>query len=111
MRLALKHEEEAVYALQQAFSIEPNDAELGRTVADMATDLENFDVALNAYIETAQLSDTQEDIFQAIHDMFMKFKNHPDVPQNEWLEGINKWRTKFPTNPEVIRLSSELMRG
>ena len=31
---ALKHEEEAVYALQQAFSIEPENAELGRTVAD-----------------------------------------------------------------------------
>ena len=109
--VALKHEEEAVYALQQAFSIEPNDANLGRTVADMATDLENFDVALDAYIETAQLPDTQEDIFQATYDMFMKFKNHPDVPQSQWLEGINKWRAKFPTNPAVIRFSGELMRG
>lgn len=109
--VALKHEEEAIYALQQAFNLNKNDAELGRTVADMATDLENFEVALETYIETARLPDTQEDIFEATYNMFIKFKNHPDVPQNEWHDGINKWRTAFPTNPEVIRLTSELMRG
>lgn len=109
--VALKHEEEAIYALQQAFNLDKNDANLGRTVADMATDLENFEVALETYIETARLPDTQEDIFEATYNMFVKFKNHSDVPQNEWLDGINKWRTAFPTNPEVIRLTSELMRG
>ena len=109
--VALKHEEEAIYALQQAFSIDANDPELGRTVADMAADLDNFDVALNAYIETALLPNTQEDIFQATYNMFQKFKSSEDVTKNEWMDGINTWRTKFPTNPEVIRLAGELLRG
>lgn len=109
--VALKHEEEAIYALQQAFNLDKNNADLGRVVADMATDLEDFNVALDAYIETAQLPDAQEDIFQATYDMFVKFKNHPDVSKNEWIDGINKWRIAFPSNPEVIRLTGELMRG
>ena len=109
--VALKHEEEAIYALRQAFSIETNNAELGRTVADMASDLDNFEIALDAYIETALLPDASKDIFQATYDMFRKFKNSEDISQNEWMDGITKWRTKFPTNPEVIRLAGELLRS
>jgi len=108
--VALKHEEEAVYALQQAFSLEPENAELGRTVAEMAADLENFEVALETYLDIAELPDAASDTQQAIHDLFVRFKNHEDVERNDWLAGIDQWRDKFPNNPEVLRLTSDLLR-
>lgn len=109
--VALKHEEEAVYALQQAFSLEPENAELGRVVADMAADLDDFEVALDSYLKVAALPDTKEDVQQAIHDFFMKFKTNPDVPRNDWMKGVDRWRSEFSDNPEALRLSSELIRS
>lgn len=109
--VALKHEGEAVYALRQAFSLAPEDSELGRTVADMAADLEDYDVALETYLDVAALPDAPADIHQTIHDFFIRFKNHPDIPRTDWTKGVDDWRRKFATNPDVLRLSGELLRG
>ena len=109
--VALKHEEEAVYALQQAFSLAPEDPALGRTVADMAADLENFEVALDTYLEVAAMPEAAEDTAQAIHDFFVKFKGHPDVDRATWLDGVNSWREQFPNSPEVLRLAGDLLRA
>ena len=109
--VALKHEEEAVYALQQAFMLAPDDAELGKAVADMATDLEDFEVAVDSYLKVAALPDAPQDIQTAIYNCFMKFKNHEDVSRQDWLKGVDSWRDAFANNPEVMRLSGELIRG
>jgi len=108
--VALKHEEEAVYALRQALSLEPDNAQLGRTVADMAADLEDFEIALETYLDVAALPDAAPDTHQAIHDLFVRFKNHEDVERNDWLAGIDQWREKFGSNPDVLRLTSDLLR-
>ena len=109
--VALKHDEEAVYALRQAFMLAPEDVELGKTVADMATDLDDFEVALEAYIKVAGLPDAPEGIQKSIFDCFMKFKNHEDVTRQDWLKAINQWRDAFPNTPEVMRLSGDLLRS
>lgn len=109
--VALKHEEEAVYALQQAFSLEPENAELGRTIADMAADLENFEVALDTYLQVAALPDAKQDTQTAIYNLFKKFKGHETVDRNDWLVGIDRWREQFAGNPEVLRLAGDLLRS
>ena len=109
--VALKHEEEAVYALQQAFMLAPEDAELGKAVADMATDLEDFEVAVDSYLKLAALPDAPADVQKSIYDCFVKFKNHADVTRQDWLKGVNSWRDAFASNPEVMRLSSDFLRG
>ena len=109
--VALKHEEEALYALQQAFMLAPEDVELGRAVSEMATDLEDFEVALDSYLKLAALPDAPEDVQKSIFDCFMKFKDHPDVSRQDWLKAINQWRDAFPNSPEVMRLSGDLLRS
>ena len=109
--VALKHEEEAVYALQQAFMLAPEDVELGKAVADMAADLEDFEVAMDSYLKVAALPDAPEDIQKAIFDCLMKFKNHEDVSRQDWLKAVDSWRDAFANNPEVMRLTGELLRG
>ena len=109
--VALKHEEEAVYALQQAFMLAPEDVELGKAVADMATELEDFDVALDSYMKVAALPDAPEDIQKSIYECLLKFKNHEDVSKQDWLKGVDLWRDTFANNPEVMRLSGDLLRG
>ncbi|MDY6407655.1 MAG: tetratricopeptide repeat protein [Pseudomonadota bacterium] len=109
--VALKHEEEAVYALQQAFMLAPEDVKLGKTVADMAADLEDFEVALDSYLKVAALPDAPEDIQKSIFNCFMKFKDHEDVTRQDWQKGIDSWRNAFANSPEVMRLSGELLRG
>lgn len=109
--VALKHEEEAVYALQQAFMLAPEDVELGKAVADMATDLEDFDVALDSYMKVAALPDAPDDIQKSIYECLLKFKNHEDVSKQDWLKGVDLWRDTFANNPEVMKLSGDLLRG
>ena len=109
--VALKHEEEAVYALQQAFMLAPEDVELGKAVADMAADLEDFEVAMESYLKVAALADAPADIQQAIYACLKKFKNHEDVTKQDWLKAVDSWRDAFANNPEVMRLSGELLRG
>ena len=107
---ALKHEEEAVYALQQALELDPKNVDLARAVADMAADLENFDVALDAYLKLAALSESGDDVQTAIRDFFDHFKTHPDVSPSDWQKGVDQWRKKFASNPTVLRLSGDLLR-
>ena len=109
--VALKHEEEAVYALQQAFMLAPEDVELGKAVADMAADLEDFEVAVESYLKVAALDDAPEDIQQSIFNCLKKFKNHEDVNRQDWLKAVDSWRDAFANNPEVMRLTGELLRG
>lgn len=108
--VALKHEEEAVYALQQAFSLAPQDYELGRAVADMAADLDNFDVALDTYLKIAALPDAPAEIQTVIRDFLLKSKENSDISRTDWQKGLDLWRKTFAANPEVIRLSGELLR-
>ena len=109
--VALKHDEEAVYALQQAFMLASDDVELGKKVADMAADLDDFEVALDCYLKVAALPNAPEDIQKTIHDFFMKFKNHEAVSRQDWIKGVDSWRGAFPNKPEVMRLSGDLLRG
>ena len=109
--VALKQEEEAVYALQQAFMLAPDDVELGKSVAEMATDLDDFNVAIDSYIKVAALPDAPDDIQKSIFDCFMKFKNSEEISRQDWLKGINTWRDAFPNTPEVMRLSGDLLRS
>ena len=109
--VALKHEDEAVYALQQAFSLEPENAELGTTVADMAADLDDFEVSLETYMKLASLKNAPENVQQKIYDLFMRFKGSEDIAKNDWLKAVDEWRTTFANDPKVIKLSSDLLRG
>ncbi len=108
--VALRHEEEAVYALRQAFVLEPNDAALGRTVADMAADLEDYDVARDTYFAVAALPDAAPDTAEAIYHFFMKAKEN-GVERITLMKDIDLWRQKFGRDPEVLRLSGELLKG
>jgi len=108
---ALKHEDEAVYALQQAFSLEPENVELGTTVADMAADLDDFEAALEAYMKLAALKNAPEDVQQKIYNLFLKFKGSEDIAKNDWLKAVDEWRTTFANDPKVIKLSGDLLRG
>ena len=109
--VALKHEDEAVYALQQAFSLEPENAELGTTVADMAADLDDFEAALETYMKLAALKGAPEDVQQKIYNLFLKFKGSEDVAKNDWSKAVDEWRTTFASDPKVVKLSGDLLRG
>lgn len=105
---ALKHEEEAVYALKQAFTLDPNNYALGRSVADMAADLDNFDVAFEVYLKIAALPDAPDEIHQAIAGFLQKYR--AVLSRTDWQKAVNDWRNQFITNPEVLRLSADLVR-
>ena len=105
---ALKHEEEAVYALKQAFTLDPKNYDLGRAVADMAADLENFEVAFEVYLKIAALPDAAKDIHETIA-AFLK-KSRETLKPTDWQKAVDTWRRQYITNPEVLRLSADLMR-
>ncbi len=108
---ALNHTGEAVYALRQAFSLEPQNIELGLTVADMASKLDDFEVALTTYLDVAKLQGAPSDIHNKIYDLFVKFKNNPEVEKEVWEKGLEMWRDQFISNPTVLRLTGDLLRG
>lgn len=105
---ALKHEEEAVYALKQAYTLSPKDYALGRAVADMAAELDNFEVAFEVYLKIAALPDAATDIHEAIANLLQKVRKN--MGRSEWHKAVDTWRKQFITNPEVLRLSADLMR-
>ena len=105
---ALKHEEEAVYALKQAYTLSPKDYALGRAVADMATELDNFEVAFEVYLKIATLPNAATDIHEAIANLLQKVRKN--MGRSEWQKAVDTWRKQFITNPEVLRLSADLMR-
>lgn len=107
---ALHHEDEAVYALQQAFMLEPNDAVLGRTVADMAADLDNYEVARDTYFAVAALPNAASDTDEAIFRFFVNAKQK-GTDRVTLMKDIDLWRQKFGRNPNVLRLSGELLKG
>lgn len=108
---ALNHDDEAVYALRQAFTLEPDNAELGLTVANMAAGLNDFGVALDTYMAVAGLPDSPLDIHQTIYQFLEQAKSDPDLPRADWQKGLDAWRAKFISTPEVLRLYGELIRA
>ncbi len=108
---ALGHEDDAVYALSQAYSLNKEDMELGRTVAAMAADLGEYDMARDVYFDMSGSVNAPDDLPELIHHFFVAARQNGAVDRTQVLKDVDIWRQQYGRNPAVLRLSAELLKG
>lgn len=96
--------------LSRAIILDYKNYQTGLKCAVLSAHFENYPLAFEMYLKTAQMADVPEDIHQKIFD-FLTLEKQKGFPRTEWLAQINKWRDTFISNKQVFDFASKLISG
>lgn len=105
---AMGRMDHAVYYLQRMMEVDPDDAEIGASAADMLSEFGEYEMARDVYFNVAVLQGAPADIHERIANFFKTAKENGIEPTRV-LGDVEDWRRRFSKNPDVFRLASAIM--
>lgn len=96
--------------LSRALLLDDQNVDTGIRCAALSARFENFPLAFEMYLKTAQMPDAPDEVHQQIFEFF-KLEKQKGVPRETWIAQINQWRDTFISNKQVFELASTLIQG
>lgn len=106
----LGHDDDAAEALWHAYTLNPEDINTGLTAAEMGADLGEYEMARDIYLDISENPSAPAELPSVIYDFFKLMLQH-GVSRIQVLKDVDVWRQKAARNPDVLRLSGELLKG